>query len=427
MGKIINLAMKDVRLLLRDKFSLFWVAMFPLLFALFFGAIFSGGSGSMSGMRIAVVDEDSTETSAKFVERLNAEPALEIVTMAKDSAIQRVRQGKLSACVVLKQGFGDTYGIFGNNPTIQIAIDPSRKPEAAYLQGLLAKASFSIMQGRYSSPEAIRTEVQRATNGEGAWQGLDNDQQQHAQRFLSYLADFMESLEMETPSDSDESTGAQGTHELMTAEIIPITRDTARPRSSFEIYFATAILWALMGCAATFSLSLVKERTGGTFLRLQLAPITRAHILAGKGLACLITCISICVILLGIGNLIFGVRISQPGILAIAVLASSLCFVGIMMCITVMGKTEEAVSGAGWGILLVMAMIGGGMVPYMFMPTWMKTLSHISPIKWGILSVEGGIWREFSLSEILLPVLVLLGIGALFFTIGVTILTRTDR
>ena len=42
MGKIWTLARKDIRILIRDKGSFFWVVGFPFLFALFFGAIFSG-------------------------------------------------------------------------------------------------------------------------------------------------------------------------------------------------------------------------------------------------------------------------------------------------------------------------------------------------------------------------------------------------
>ena len=117
----------------------------------------------------------------------------------------------------------------------------------------------------------------------------------------------------------------------------------------------------------------------------------------------------------------------DPGVLLVSLAASCLCFVGITMMVSAMGRTEEAVGGASWGILLVMSMIGGGMLPLMFMPSWLKTLSNFSPVKWGILSIEGGIWRGLTYSEIVLPVGVLLGIGTLCFVIGVTLLNRSER
>jgi len=58
------------------------------------------------------------------------------------------------------------------------------------------------------------------------------------------------------------------------------------------------------------------------------------------------------------------------------------------------------------------------------MPPWMRSVSHFSPIKWGILALEGGIWRHFSVTEMLLPCGILLGLGAAFFALGVLMLRR---
>ena len=59
MKSVIVLALKDLKLLSRDKFGLFWLLVFPLLMALFFGSIFSsGGGGGGAAMKVAVVDED---------------------------------------------------------------------------------------------------------------------------------------------------------------------------------------------------------------------------------------------------------------------------------------------------------------------------------------------------------------------------------
>ena len=41
MSKALLLAVKDVKVILSDKGNIFWVFGFPVVFALFFGAIFS--------------------------------------------------------------------------------------------------------------------------------------------------------------------------------------------------------------------------------------------------------------------------------------------------------------------------------------------------------------------------------------------------
>jgi ABC-2 type transport system permease protein len=77
--------------------------------------------------------------------------------------------------------------------------------------------------------------------------------------------------------------------------------------------------------------------------------------------------------------------------------------------------------------MTVMSMLGGGMFPLFLMPPWMQTVSNVSPVKWGILALEGGIWRGFTLSEMARPCAVLLAVGAAGFAAGTAILARRDR
>ena len=75
---------------------------------------------------------------------------------------------------------------------------------------------------------------------------------------------------------------------------------------------------------------------------------------------------------------------------------------------------------------MIMAMVGGGMVPLAFMPGWLRPFGNISPVKWSIFALEGAIWRNFSLAEMISPCLVLLAIGVISFLFGVFILTRQE-
>ncbi len=97
------------------------------------------------------------------------------------------------------------------------------------------------------------------------------------------------------------------------------------------------------------------------------------------------------------------------------------------MFISVLGKTEQAVGGAGWALLLVMSMTGGGMVPLFFVPKLMSAIGSLSAVKWSILALEGAIWRGLSTGDLMEPVGILLGYGALAFLAGVFILRRVER
>ena len=106
------------------------------------------------------------------------------------------------------------------------------------------------------------------------------------------------------------------------------------------------------------------------------------------------------------------------GILVLGGVSSAICFVGFMMLIASLGKTEQTASGAGWAILMPMSMLGGAMVPQFVMPQWMQTAGTISPIKWVVLAIEGGMWRQFTVSEMVLPCAILISVGVACFAAG---------
>jgi ABC-2 type transport system permease protein len=302
-------------------------------------------------------------------------------------------------------------------------MDPSRRAEAGYLQGLVTRAYFKLLQSSMADPGKLVAELNLQMTTMDSVAGLSGRQQSLLKGFLGQLDTFLTSVDT-TGVDS----GAAGQTPFADPDIVfeDVAVQREGPRSSWEITFPQSLQWALIGVAAAFAVGLVSERTRGTYLRLRLAPITRLQILAGKGLACFLACMVSCTALLVIGVLIFGVRITSPLGLAAAVVAAGFCFVGLMMMISSLGKTEQAVGGAGWAILLVMSMTGGGMVPLMAMPAWWSTIGSVSPVKWSILAIEGAIWRGFGPAQMFMPIAILLAVGAAGLAIGVFVLSRSD-
>ena len=161
MKKLLFLALKDLRVLLSDKGNIFWVFGFPVLFALFFGAIYSGAGKGPSGMKIDVVDEDNSEYSGSYISKLESDEALTVVHLNRDEAIEHVRKGNVAASVILNEGFGDGFEALFNRdePRLEIASDPSRRMESGYLQGLLAKAQFEALGDKFANQEWLRGQI----------------------------------------------------------------------------------------------------------------------------------------------------------------------------------------------------------------------------------------------------------------------------
>ena len=431
MRPILRLAVKDLRLLWRDRFGMFWVLLFPVLMALFFGAIFGSEGGGRAAMRVAVVDKDQSDFSTSFVARLDSSAAVVVVHTTEDSARLMVRQARATAYLLLKPGFGKMENMFAGKSAFMIAgVDPSRQAEAGYLQGLITQAWFETMQQTTFMSDGGHKRLRQFMDSLRVDTNLSPRQSAALFNFFGSLDTFMSQLDTGVlATRTDSSNSSRASRNMMSGpkiEFEDVTIDRAMPHSSWEIVFPQGCLWSLLGCAATFGISMMAERVRGTLTRLRLAPISRAQILGGKGLACFICSVGVTTCLLIFAKIVFQVRTPSVALLAAAIAASAICIVGLMMLISVLGKTIQAVAGTGWALLLVMSMLGGGMVPLMFMPKWMAALSNISPVKWGILALEGAIWRGFSAAEMLRPLAILVGVGVVMFSLGVLVLRRTE-
>jgi len=432
MNEILALAMKDLRLLLRDKAGFIFAFVFPLVYAVFFGAIFSNvGGDATSKLQIAVVDEDKTPESRSFIEALEGVSEVEVTTTGRDEAVQSVRRGQRLAYIALPEGFGAKRdGMFwGDPPEVAVGIDPSRQAEAGMLQGVLIKCAFERMQDMFQRPELMAGRIDTWLDNLRSADDIDSNWRGPLELFFPALKSFVQNIPRDEqksaasqPSDGSESEQSslfEGGWQPVIIDMQPVTRQTGVKISSYAWSFPQGIIWGVMGCAAAFGISLVVERTSGTLVRLRMAPIARWQILAGKATACFFTTLGMIITLLVLAAVVFGVRTHSIPLLAVAVVSVALGFVGIMMLLSVIGKTEQSAAGIGWAVLLIMAMIGGGMVPRLFMPAWMKMLSHVSPVKWAIHAMEGALWRGFSPAEMLAPCAVLIGVGVVCFAIGV--------
>jgi ABC-2 type transport system permease protein len=422
MSKALFLAIKDLRVLVSYKGNVFWVFGFPVLMALLFGAIFSGIGSEPSGIKIAVVDEDKSKFSDLYISKLESYEALEIVLLSRDEAIEQVRKGKIAAAVIFKEGFGDGFEALFNSdePRLEIAADPSRRMENSYLQGLLAKAQFETLGNQSVDKKWMRDQIKLLRND------VQTDDKLNSAQAKLYL-DFFDSFDTLVKDANDVTFGGGFKGDLLKFSKIDVNREHEGPITPFQTTFSQAMLWGMLTCTVTFSISIVKERTNGTYDRLRISPLGRAHILGGKGLACFITAIFVICVLYVIAKAIFRMPIGNLFLFIPAVLCTVLCFVGLMMFISTWGRTEQSVGAAGWATIVIMALLGGVTFPTAFLPSWLRPFSHVNPVRWSIFALEGAIWRNFTLLEMISPCLMLLVIGLTSFSLGVVMLRRQDR
>jgi ABC-2 type transport system permease protein len=412
MPVIIALALKDLKILVRLRSGLFFSLVWPLLVAILFGTIFAGEGGGTAKLRIAVVDEDGSQGAKEFAAHLEKADEFEAARATRAEALSAVRKGARTAAVIIPRGFGEASArmFYGTSPRLELWIDPSRKAESAMLQGLLMKYGAERMQASLSDRAASQDMVRKAREDLAA--SAPGPDKSSVERFLGDLDRFLQAR----PADA---AGAMGQWQPLAVDEKAVARTTGpHPNTSYDLTFPQGILWGIIGCVMTFGLGIVSERTHGTLVRLQLSPISRAEILGGKALACFLAIAGVEAGLFAVGRIFFGVHPSSWILLVAAAISAAAGFVGIMMLVSVLGKSEQAAAGAGWAVMLPLAMLGGGMIPLFAMPSWMVTAGNVSPAKWAVLAFEGAIWRGFSATEMLLPCAILVATGVVCFAIG---------
>ena len=113
MRTVLTMAMKDLRLMSRDWLGMFFIIGFPIAMGLFFGQFMGTFDTKRVSLNIAVVDEDNTPMSARFIESLRSSGNIEIETADRAKAIDRVRRGQLVGMIAIPAGFGETAGCLG--------------------------------------------------------------------------------------------------------------------------------------------------------------------------------------------------------------------------------------------------------------------------------------------------------------------------
>ena len=410
MKQMIALAVKDMRILLRNKGRIFFTFIWPIIVTVLFGLAFGGNTdGAQGKVKLALIDEDNTDGSRAFAKAI--EESFELTPMNRADAENAVRRGQRTGYIVLTPGFGiaSERMFYGQPKEIELGVDPARRAEKGMIEGLLLKHASEDMQHLFTDPNASSKMVDKAL---GEMKDAPPDQVASVQKFLGELKAFVNTPQPQSAA----SPQAQWQPLKIVAKDVSRQR-SGEPDNAFEITFPQGVIWGLIGCMMTFGISLVSERTRGTFVRLRIAPVTRAQILGGKALACFVSILFVQVILFTIAwN--FGVRPTSFVMLIVACVSAAICFVGFMMLVAGLGRTEETAAGAAWAVLMPLAMFGGAMVPTFVMPQWMQSLGYISPVRWAMLAIEGGVWRNFSVAEMALPCAILISVGVVCFAFG---------
>lgn len=437
MRAVLFLALKDLRLLARDRAAAFFTFAFPLAIALFFGYVF--GRTTVEPVQVVAFVERASPAADALVRALGEDGGFGLTVVdAREDGERAVRRGQAAGLLVVPAGYEEGLDLVlaGGGAMLELHVDPSRRAEGAMLVGKVHEVAFRTVFASMSDPVrfnrmadelerslekadlpltdrlAVRTALSRARASTAAAQ--------------SRAAAAAKATAADAADPAADAAGPPPAWRPVTVSVTELEMRRGVPSNSFAISFTQGVAWALFGAVLSFCAAIAEERDRGTIVRLLTSPMSRMSILLGKGLACFAACLGTEWFLVIVGAAVFGVPVASWPWFAAASLATAFGFTGVMMILAGGFRTQGGAQGAGRAVLLVLAMIGGGTVPTVFMPPVLRAASEVSPFKWAVTLAEGATWRGWGAEEMVLPMSLLVGTGISGLLVGAALLRRSD-
>ena len=203
---------------------------------------------------------------------------------------------------------------------------------------------------------------------------------------------------------------------------IPVSRDGSRTIPNATQHNIPAwTIFAMFFIVISLGGSVVREKLSGSFVRLKTLPTNYLLALISKQITYLIITMVQVAVIFSIGIWLFPVmglpKLNLPDDLLgvfIVSLICGWCAVSYAICIGVFAQTAEQSNGVGAVSIVLMAAVGGLLVPSFAMPASFQFVMKMSPLHWCLEAYYGLFLEGGKLKDIFYNILPLLGI-TLFF------------
>lgn len=349
MGDALRIAVKDLRLRVRDRSAFILGILAPVVLAYVFYLVFgTAASGEGLGLRYGLVDADRSDISMAFAEVLEgaqAEGVLELIVFNDtEEATAALDDGDIDAYFSIPEGLEEaifanqsvTIDIVGDvdEPTsTQIAAAFARQFASGVAASQLAVATTATLQGIEVSPDVIA--------------GLSSDPATAGMSFR--LVD-----ETATTKQLDTSTFF------------------AAGMAVFFLFFT--VQYGVTG--------LLEEEREGTLARLMAAPIPRSAVVAGKAIMAFVLGVVSMTVLIAATSLLMGATWGSVLGVALLVVSGVLAAIGIMGLVASIAKTPEGAESLAAIVAVVLGMLGGTFFPIASSGGVLSYVTYLTPHAW---------------------------------------------
>lgn len=399
--RILDLALKDLRQISRDRLAFFFLLIMPIAFTLMFGFAYTGADAVEEGdprLPVGLLDRDDGPLSVPL-EVLLAES--EVIRLVPAQEVAQTRAGleaavaeeTLAAALVVPDGFGDQMMAGRPLPLTLIAVpgsDASTTVQGA-VQSTLTRLGAAVRAAEVSS------DLYRQHQGFAGEAAREN-----------YFAEAL-------------------TRGLLAWEEPPVTVATTETGRVAAEPAPTAYAHASPGMMAQFAIAglisaaqvLVLERKSRSLARLLTTAISRFQILLGHFLAMFLMILIQMLLLMLFGQLFLGLDYFGEPLASVLLAGGTAAFAaGLGLLIGAFARTEEQVIIYAMVPMFLFAGLGGAWVPLEFTPAAFQQVAYLTPVAWMMDGYKDILIRGQGLAEVLPALGVLVAYALLGFALA---------
>jgi ABC-2 type transport system permease protein len=400
--RAIDLAIKDLMQLVRNRMTAMFLVAMPVIFTLLFGFAFGGFGGGTEDPRLPVgfIDGDGSQLSASLRSMLETSSVIRPTVLegadAEMAQVEKqVRQEDLAAALVVPAGYGEQM-LAGELVPLQVIVDQGSTAGTTAqneIQAVTARLAGSVEAARLST-QAYADQVGFAD--EAARRKFLQDTLDQA---ITAWAD--PPLTVDVRQSGAIASGEQGSQTTSTG--------FAHASPSMMVQFAIA---GLIGAATI----LVMERKTGALRRLLTTAVSRVEIIFGHYLAMVIMILAQLVILVAFGQIALKVPyLRAPLATALVMVATALWTASLGLLIGTLAKSDDQATIFSLVAMFVLAGIGGAWVPLEFTGKTFQAIGHVLPTAWAMDGFENIVVRGMGLGSVWLPVGIMLAYAVVLF------------
>jgi ABC-2 type transport system permease protein len=415
---------KDLLILTRDRVGLIFMFVMPILLAIVITATQNSTFELVNKNKVPLLlcNKDSGESSKQLVNAIEKVGMFDVKKVTADQTEKqisdRMHDKDALIAIIIPSDFSDKVAT-------KAKVMASKALNNFGLQTDTVKTSTDSMQPISLLYHPVLQESFRQSVNAALRSTLQMVQSKQVLKSIYYSLN-----EKELP-DSLES---EIINNQVTINETPISMDGSKTIPNATQHNIPAwTIFAMFFVVISLGSSVVREKMNGSFVRLKTLPTNYLLALLSKQITYLFVTLLQAAVIFAIGIWLFpsmGLpKLNLPadlwGLFTVTFICGW-CAVSFAICMGVFAQTQEQANGIGAVSVVLMAAIGGLLVPSFAMPQSFQHIIKLSPLHWCLEAYYGLFLEGGKLKDILLNILPLLGITVLIQLIALYGLKRKN-